>query len=248
MKCHKNPTPVPEQAELERQVESLRRDIRQLQLEHDILKKANELLKKGLGVDPQLLSNREKTTLVDALRQTYALPELLAVLGLARSSYFYHRARMLVDDKYARVRRVIADIFELNYRCYGYRRIRAALGKQQVVMSEKVVRRLMKQEGLNAGSARRRRYGSYQGEIGPAPENIINRDFRAAAPNKKWLTDITEFQLPAGKVYLSPVIDCFDGLVVSWSISTRPDAELVNTMLDAAIGTVASRANVKSGV
>ena len=92
---------------------------------------------------------------------------------------------------------------------------------------------------MAAGSAHRRRYGSYQGEIGPAPENLINRDFRAAAPNKKWLTDITEFQIPAGKVYLSPVIDCFDGLVVSWSIGTRPDAELVNTMLDAAIETVA---------
>ncbi|AKM33218.1 transposase (plasmid) [Pandoraea faecigallinarum] len=239
MKRDKNSTPVLEQAELERQVESLRRDIRQLQLEHDILKKANELLKKGLGVHPRLLSNREKTTLVDALRQTYALPELLAVLGLARSSYFYHRARLLVADKYAGVRRVITDIFQLNYRCYGYRRIRAALGQQQVVISEKVVRRLMRQEGLAAGTVRRRRYGSYQGEIGPAPENLINRDFRAAAPNKKWLTDITEFQIPAGKVYLSPVIDCFDGLVVSWSIGTRPDAELVNTMLDAAIGTVA---------
>jgi len=52
------------------------------------------------------------------------------------------------------------------------------------------------------------------------------------------LTDITEFQIPAGKVYLSPVIDCFDGLVISWSIGTHSDAELVNTMLDAAIETV----------
>ncbi|WP_420954738.1 IS3 family transposase [Burkholderia gladioli] len=239
MKRHKNLAAVPERAELEQQLESLRRDIRQLQLERDILKKANELLKKGLGIDPRLLSNREKTTLVDALRQIYALPELLAVLDLARSSYFYHRARLLLADKYAGVRGVITDIFELNYRCYGYRRIRAALGKQQVFISEKVVRRLMRQEGLAASSARRRRYGSYQGEIGPAPENLVNRDFRAAAPNKKWLTDITEFQIPAGKVYLSPVIDCFDGLVVSWSIGTRPDAELVNTMLDAAIETVA---------
>jgi transposase InsO family protein len=98
----------------------------------------------------------------------------------------------------------------------------------------------MRQEGLAAATTRRRRYGSYRGEIGTAPENLINRDFRAAAPNEKWLTDITEFQIPAGKVYLSPVIDCFDGLVVSWSIGTRPDAELVNTMLDAAIETVAS--------
>ncbi|MGF6917867.1 transposase InsO family protein/transposase-like protein [Paraburkholderia sp. 40] len=240
MKRPKNPASTPERAELERQVESLRREIRQLQLEHDILKKAHELLKKGLGVDPQLLSNREKTMLVDALRQIYALPELFAVLGLARSSYFYHRARLRVSDKFADVRRTITSIFELNHRCYGYRRIRAALGRQQVFISEKVVRRLMKQERLAAATTRRRRYGSYLGEISPAPENLINRDFQAAAPNQKWLTDITEFQIPAGKVYLSPVIDCFDGLVISWSIGTRPDAELVNTMLDAAIEKVAN--------
>ncbi|MGF6979745.1 transposase InsO family protein/transposase-like protein [Paraburkholderia sp. JPY465] len=240
MKRHNDSPQAPERADLERQVESLRRNIRQLQLEHDILKKANELLKKDLGVDLQLLTNREKTLLVDALKQTYALPELLAELGLARSSYFYHRARRRVSDKYADVRRAIINIFELNHRCYGYRRVRAALVRQQVFLSEKVVRRLMKQERPAVATTRRRRYGSYLGEISPAPENIINRDFQAAAPNEKWLTDITEFQIPAGKVYLSPVIDCFDGLVVSWSIGTRPDAELVNTMLDAAIETVAN--------
>ena len=64
--------------------------------------------------------------------------------------------------------------------------------------------------------------------------------FQAANPNEKWLTDITEFHIPAGKVYLSPMIDCFDGLVISWTIGTRPDADLVSTMLDAAVETVAS--------
>lgn len=225
----------PEREELERQLETLRRDVRNLQLEHDLLKKANELLKKGLGVDLQLLTNREKTLLVDALKQVHALPDLLTRLGLARSSYFYHRARLTVADKYGEVRRTIADIFERNHRCYGYRRIHASLGRQHISISEKVVQRLMKQERLIVATKKRRPYGSYAGEISPAPENLINRNFHASAPNEKWLTDITEFQLPAGKVYLSPMIDFFDGLVVSWTIGTRPDAELVNTMLDAAV-------------
>ncbi len=101
-----------------------------------------------------------------------------------------------------------------------------------------LVRRLMKQGGHIAARPKRRRYRSYVGEISPAPENLINRDFQATAPNEKWLTDISEFHIPAGKAYLSPMIDCFDGMVVSWSIGTSPDAELVNTMLDAAIETV----------
>ena len=123
---------------------------------------------------------------------------------------------------------------------YGYRRMRASLSMQCVRLSEKVVQRLMKQECLIVAKPKRRRYGSYLGEISPAPENLVNRDFTAVAPNQKWLTDITEFQIPAGKVYLSPMIDCFDGQVISWSISTRPDAELVNTMLDVAVQTITS--------
>ena len=238
MKHSNNSPPAPERAELERQLEALQRDIRQLQLERDLLKKANEILKKGLGVDLQLLTNGEKTVLVDALKDLYALPELLAQLDLARSSYFYHRARVKAGDKYAAVRQNITAIFELNHRCYGYRRLQASLTKQRVIISEKVVQRLMKQESLVVPKPKRRRYGSYLGEISPAPENLINRDFHAATPNEKWLTDITEFQIPAGKVYLSPIIDCFDGMVISWTIGTRPDAELVNTMLDAAIETV----------
>jgi len=101
----------------------------------------------------------------------------------------------------------------------------------------------MKQESLIVAKPKRRRYASYLGENSPAPENIINRDFKAGAPNEKWLTDITEFQIPVGKVYLSPIIDCFDGMVVSWTIGTSPDAELVNTMLDAAIETVMDTAD-----
>ena len=96
----------------------------------------------------------------------------------------------------------------------------------------------MTEDSLTVCTRRRRRYASYMGEITPAVDNIVNRNFHADAPNQTWLTDITEFQFPAGKVYLSPMIDCFDGMVVSWTIGATPDAELVNTMLDTAIATL----------
>jgi transposase InsO family protein/transposase-like protein len=240
MKRQNDPSPSSQKDELQREFEDLQRDIKRLKLEQDILKKANELLKKELGIDQQLLTNREKTQLVDALRSAHALSDLLAEVKLARSSYFYHRGRLGLGDKYVTVRAVMADIFEQNYRCYGSRRMHATLARLSVNISEKVVRRLMKQESLIPVLRKRRRYGSYMGEISPAPDNLLNRDFSACAPNRKWLTDITEFQIPAGKIYLSPMIDCFDGMVVSWSIGTRPDAGLVNTMLDAAIDTVSA--------
>ena len=239
MRRKKSADVPPEIEELERQRAALQRDIRELQIEHDLLKTASDLIKKDLGGDLQSLSNREKTMLIVALKNQYRPSALLMRLGLARSSYFYHRARITLEDKYLPVRRAMVDIFESNHRCYGSRRLAASLTRHSIAISEKVVRRLMKQEALIVPKPRRRRYSSYLGEISPAPENIINRDFQASAPNEKWLTDITEFHIRAGKVYLSPIIDCFDGMVISWAIGTKPDAGLANTMLDAALETIA---------
>ncbi|MDA3950214.1 MAG: IS3 family transposase [Spirochaeta sp.] len=224
-----------DQDELLQEVEALQKKIHKLQLEHDVLKKANELLKKDQGIDPQILTNREKTLLIDALRATYAVSELLRELQMPRSSYFYHQARLQVPEKYALLRSAIIRVFEANEKRYGYRRVHIMLQREGILISEKIVRRIMVQEKLIVVGTKRRRYSSYKGEISPSVENLIDRDFHADDSNEKWLTDITEFQIPAGKAYLSPMIDCFDGLVVSWTIGTSPDAELVNTMLDMAI-------------
>ena len=90
----------------------------------------------------------------------------------------------------------------------------------------------MSVEGLTVKIKKTAKYNSYAGEITPAVPNKLNGDFTATKPNAKWLTDITEFAIPAGKVYLSPIVDCFDGLLVAWNISISPDAKLVNKMLD----------------
>ena len=99
----------------------------------------------------------------------------------------------------------------------------------------------MLEEHLVVQGKKRRRYRSYLGEISPAVPNLLERDFQAEKPNEKWLTDLTEFHIPAGKVYLSPVVDCFDGMAVSWTIGTSLAAELVNTMLDGAIACLSPR-------
>ncbi len=78
----------------------------------------------------------------------------------------------------------------------------------------------MKEEKLVIKKVRIRKYCSYMGEISDAVPNIIKRNFKATSPNQKWLTDITEFHIPAEKDYLSPIIDCFDGLPVAWTKGT----------------------------
>ena len=82
---------------------------------------------------------------------------------------------------------------------------------------------------------KRAKYSSYLGEITPEENNIVSRNFYAKQPYEKLLTNITEFTLPDGKLYLSAMIDCFDGMVIGWTIGPRPNADLVNTMLDGVI-------------
>ena len=178
--------------------------------------------------------------IVDALKDKYSLPLLLKKLKLSKSSYYYQEHSMKSPDKYATLRNQIREIFYNNKERYGYRRIWTLLttGEEAITISEKVVRRIMKEEHLVAKRPNKKKYCSYQGEITPAVENKVNRNFHADKPNKLWLTDITEFAIPAGKVYLSPIVDCFDGMLVTWTIGTSPNANLVNSMLDSAIKTL----------
>ena len=224
--------------ELEEKCDVLREEVYHLQMQKEILEKAGELLKKDRGINLVELSNREKAVLIDALRDKYRLKELLPELKISKSSYYYQEAVKNRKDKYNSLRKIISEIFISNYSAYGYRRINGALKNDGICVSEKVVRRLMKEEGLFVKITEQKKYNSYKGEISPEVPNLLQRNFHSDEPNEKWLTDITEFHIPAGKVYLSPIIDCFDGSAVSWTIGTSPDAELVNRMLDNAIFTL----------
>ncbi|MDD3224630.1 MAG: IS3 family transposase [Clostridium sp.] len=216
-------------------VEELKAQMLDMQLEIDILKETINVLKKDPGIDLTALKNREKAAIVDALKNKYSLPLLFDKLNFAKSCYYYQENAFSKPDKYAKLHNYIRKIFAENKGRYGYRRIYGMLVKEYCTVSEKVIRRIMKQENLVVGTRKKKKYSSYKGEITPSVSNVIERNFHADKPNQKWLTDITEFAIPAGKVYLSPIVDCFDGLLPCWTISTKPDSNLVNTMLDNAI-------------
>jgi transposase InsO family protein len=222
------------------ELESLKEKIYWQRMELDVLVKTAEIIKKGKGIDPRKLENNEKTRLIDALRNEYLLKDLLKIIEMPKSSYFYQEVAQQKPDKYTDLRTEVNKVFFENKSCYGYRRVHAAIKGNGVIISEKVIQMIMRQEQLVVTVKRRRKYNSYKGEISPAAENVVARDFHADSPNTKWLTDLTEFHIPAGKVYLSPIVDCFDGLAVSWTLGTNPDSELVNTMLDGAIRTLAT--------
>ena len=216
--------------------------LRQVQLELDVRQATLEILKKEEGTDPNRLTNAEKAMMVTALRTRWKLNEILPMVGMAKSSYEYARSAREKGERPQRraVREAVRSAFDESGGTYGYRRVLAALNSNadpSARIGEHTVRAIMAEEGLTARNVKRkRRYSSYAGEISQAPPNLL-RDkrgkhrFRSDAPNKLWITDITEFSIPDGKVYLSPVIDCFDGMPISWTISTSPSAEMANLSL-----------------
>ncbi len=227
-----------EKAELEKERNAPFEQIHYLQMERDALVMASKLLKKVAGISLKTMNDRQKVTVIGALRPKYRLKRLLVLFGLSKSSYCYQRNAICKPDKDVRFRELIKTIFFEYHKEYGYRRIHAVLKRQGICLSEKRIRRIMYEENLAVYQKKSAKFNSYKGEISPSVSNVINRNFNADEPNEKWLTDITEFAIPAGKVYLSPVIDCFDGMPVSWKIGTSPNAKMANTMLDEAVMTL----------
>ena len=140
---------------------------------------------------------------------------------------------MKQPDKYTELKDVIRQIFSENRGRYGYRRITLELHNRGYYINHKTVQKLMKQCGLKC-EIRRRKYRSYKGEVGKVAPNIISRNFKADKPNQKWTTDVTEFAIKDQKIYLSPILDMFNGEIVSYSISRHPTFKQITDMLDKA--------------
>lgn len=135
---------------------------------------------------------------------------LLQLAGIPRSTYYYYLKKAGQPDKYAEIKTAITSIYHENQGRYGYRRITMELHNQGYTINHKTVQRLMKELHIKC-MVRMKKYGSYKGEVGKIAPNIIQRDFKAKKPNMKWTTDITEFALFGTKLYLSPILDMYNG-------------------------------------
>lgn len=152
---------------------------------------------------------------------------------MARSVFYYHMKRLKACDKYAQVKECIKSIFHEHKGRYGYRRITSEMRNRGFAINHKTVRRLMDEMCLKS-KIRRVRYRSYKGEVGQIAPNVIARDFSADAPNRKWATDVTQINIGSVKLYLSPILDMFNGEIISYNVSKSPNLEQVYDMLEKA--------------
>ena len=164
----------------------------------------------------------------------FRLDLLLETARLARSTYYYQLKQLDGDDKDKETKGEIQEIYYEHKGNYGYRRITLELRNRGFVVNQKKVQRLMKLLGLSSQIRRKRKYSSYQGEVGKKADNFIQRQFEASKPYEKCYTDITEFAIPVSsqKLYLSPVLDGYNSEIIAYQLSTSPNLEQVKAMLD----------------
>ena len=177
------------------------------------------------------------------LRHKHKISLLIEISGLPRSTYYYHAKGRTNLDKYSEVREQITSIYVENKGRYGYRRITSELHNRGYVINHKTVQRLMKQLGIVC-LVRMKKYKSYKGEVGKIAPNLLEQDFKAATPNQKWVTDVTEFNLFGQKIFLSPILDLCSSDIISYSISDRPALSMALSMLEKAFDQIEDGTNL----
>lgn len=154
--------------------------------------------------------------------------------GLTRSTFYYQQKALSRPERHGALKDRIKSIFETHKGRYGYRRVTAALRGLGEMVNHKTVQRLMVDMGLKS-QVRPKKYRSYSGEVGGVAPDLIKRQFTAERMNQKWVTDVTEFTVAGEKLYLSPVMDLFNGEIVAFETARRPVFKLVENMLAKAV-------------
>jgi len=171
---------------------------------------------------------------VNALREHHPLPILLKIADLARSTFYYQMTASRAGDRDGELKARIRHIYAQHKGRYGYRRITATLRLAGALVNHKAVQRLMSALQLKS-LVRPKKYRSYRGQVGRVAPHLLQRQFEASKPNEKWVTDVTEFNVGGKKLYLSPILDLYNGEIIAWQTSERPDFALIREMLDKAL-------------
>ena len=164
---------------------------------------------------------------------------LLQVAELSRSTFYYQAKAQQGGDKDKDLKVRIREIYDWHKGRYGYRRITAELCRSGYEVNHKAVQRLMQLQGLKS-LVRPKKYRSYRGQFNANVSNILDRKFCADRPNSKWVTDVTEFNVRGDKLYLSPVLDLYNGEVVAYETQEDSKMPLVSKMLKKALSTLGS--------
>lgn len=176
---------------------------------------------------------------IHELRQQFKLDSLLKLAKIKRSTFYYFLKSIRRPDKYEVEKELILQIYDEHQGRYGYRRIQLELRNRGYLINHKTVQKLMNQLNLKS-VVRIKKYRSFKGNIGKTAPNRLERNFKANQPNEKWVTDVTEFRVCGTKLYLSPILDLYNGEIISYNLSERAQFNQITEMLVEAFSIIPS--------
>ena len=161
-------------------------------------------------------------------RKEYPVLVMCRLFGVSRSGYYDYCKRIGRPEPDTELAEVLRGQQERCRQTYGYRRMWLWLEKQGVHHNPKTVLRVMKKYGLLAEIRRTRKWVQME-EQTHKYENLLNREFQADHPNRKWVTDISYIHTGQGVLYLSMIRDLYDNSIVAYKMATQ---QTVNLVLD----------------
>ena len=166
----------------------------------------------------------------------WGVEPICTTLEIAPSTYYDAKKRppsaRAVRD--AELRPALRDLWERNYSVYGRRKLTKAAGRAGLDVGRDQVARLMRAEGIRGASRSKKRFTTRSDPAALRAPDLMNRDFTAAAPNKKWVADFTYCSTWSGIVYIAFVIDVFSRRIVGWKAARTMHASLVVDALNMA--------------
>lgn len=173
---------------------------------------------------------------------------------MSKSSYEYYKEKKHLEAEKRRenlnqaILDVVKPIYSKSKKTYGFRRIILSIDdktKSKLGVGRDKIRKVLRENNLFGIQGKSNKYRSYKGDNGMKKENLLLkevydqktqkcrlvRDFSTTFMNEKWVTDVSEFKIKYGKLYLSPILDLNDDSIVSFDISTSPNMDQVYRML-----------------
>lgn len=175
-----------------------------------------------------------KYQFIETHRDEFPVTRMCQVLRVSASGYYASRERPLSQREQENLELVdqIKAVHRASRKTYGSPRVHAELVKQGIRCNKKRVERLMRVYDIRGkGRGRRRVKTTDSAHNLPVAPNILDRQFEADAPNRKWVTDITYIPTDQGWLYLAAVLDLFSRRVVGWSMAGTMHVSLVRNAL-----------------
>lgn len=182
--------------------------------------------------------------------ERFRLKDVLKQVDIPEATYHYHINQMNNADPDQEWKTLILALFEKHEGRYGYRRIYEELRAQGYVINHKKVQRIMNELNLRCVKfVRKSRYNSYKGKVGKVAKNRLNRRFNTPYALQKLVTDVTEFKCTGDeKLYLSPIMDLYNGEIIAFSMSKRPTLDFVMNSLKQALPIIKEHANYRTTI